>query len=109
MLPMRVEGDLVREPYTRLGFSPSAILMPRGAPAKSIRVTSAEGLSLTTADSPPIRLPLPGRICTVVTPPARALSNSGSSAQTESTAFTDGMIGSVSSLPSLLASTPGQG
>ena len=63
----------------------------------------------STTDRPPNRLPEPGRISSVVTPPARERSKAGSCGQTECSAQTWAVLGSVSSLPSLRLETEGTG
>ena len=68
-----------------------------------------EGTSFTTTLRPPIRFPDPGRICIVVSPPARARGICGSCGQTECSAQTLAVTGLVNSFPSLFASTPGAG
>src|SRR3546814_19471601 len=53
----------------------------------------------------PNKLPDPGRIISVVTPASRAVSKPGSCGQTECSTQTCAVLGSVSSLTSLCAST----
>src|SRR5690242_20318220 len=105
---MRVAGP-PRCPYTRLGFSPQAILRPYFAPGNFIPCTVREGTTLSTTLRPPNKLAEPGRTCRVVTPPANERGNCGSCGQTECSAHTFGVAGLVASLPSLFASTPGAG
>src|SRR5688572_11469716 len=106
-LPMRVEGP--RLAYTRLGFSPHAILRPYFAPGNFIPCTDRDGTTLRIALRPPIRFAEPGRTWIVVTPPARLRGNCGSCGHTECSAHTCAVTGSVASLPSLSAGTPGAG
>src|SRR5687768_16246595 len=56
-----------------------------------------------------MRLPEPGRICMLVTPPSSAASNPGSCGQIACSAQAWGVTGSTISLPSLCALTPGLG
>ena len=65
------------------------------------------GTFLRVTPRPPIRLPDPGKIWTVVTPPIRAVLKPGSCGQIECSAQTSGVVGSVSSLPSECAGTAG--
>ncbi|MNS84168.1 hypothetical protein D3C72_1179820 [compost metagenome] len=58
---------------------------------------------------PPNRLAEPGRIWSVVTPPARAVLKPGSWGQSECSAQTWAVFGLVASLPSLMPCTPGEG
>src|SRR5919108_2376019 len=102
---MRVDGP--RFAYTRLGFSPHAILSPYFAPGNFIPCTVRAGTILSTTERPPIKLAEPGRICAVVIPPAKARGNCGSCGHTECSAQTLAVTGFVASLPSLLACTPG--
>src|SRR6185312_1534349 len=108
MLPMRVCGP-PRLPYTRLGFSPHAILRPYLAPGNFMPWTVRAGTTLRIALRPPKRLPDPGSTWSVVTPPARLRGNCGSCGQIECSAQTYGVAGFTSSLPSLLDSTAGAG
>src|SRR5215213_9127031 len=103
---MRVEGP-PRLPYTRLGFSPHAILSPYGAPGNFIPCTVRLGTFLTVTLRPPNRLAEPGRICMLVTPPSSARVKPGSCGHTECSAHTSAVLGLVASLPSLCACTPG--
>ena len=80
-----------------------------GAPGNFIPATVTAVTFLRMAERPPNRLPEPGRISSVVTPPARERSNAGSCGQTECSAQTWAVLGSVSSLPSDRASTAGTG
>src|SRR5581483_7873397 len=107
MLPMRVDGP--RCAYTRFGFSPHAIFIPYLAPGNFISCTVRAGTTLRIALRPPIRLAEPGSTWIVVTPPAMLRGNCGSCGHTECSAHTYGVVGSVASLPSELASTPGAG
>src|ERR1700730_14202796 len=93
--------------YTRLGFSPHAILSPYLAPGNFIACTVRAGTTLSTTLRPPMRLAEPGNTCRVVTPPARLRGNCGSCGHTECSAQTWGVVGLVASLPSLEASPPG--
>ena len=104
---MSVAGDWSREPYTRFGFSPQAIFNPYGAPGNFIPCIVREGTFLMVTPRPPKRLPEPGRICMVVTPPASARSNCGSCGQIECSADTSAVFGLVISLPSCCDSMPG--
>ena len=52
---------------------------------------------------PPTRLAEPGRICMLVTPPAKALAKPASCGQTECSAQTWAVTALVASLPSLVA------
>ena len=56
-----------------------------------------------------MRFAEPGRICSVVTPPASAVRKPGSCGQTECSAQTFAVVGEVASLPSEFASTAGLG
>src|SRR5690348_7431665 len=56
---------------------------------------------------PPKRFAEPGRICSVVTPPASCRGNCGSCGHTECSAHTYGVAGFVASLPSLEACVAG--
>ena len=58
---------------------------------------------------PPNRLALPGRMCSVVTPPASASPNCGSCGHTECSTHTFAVFGPDISLPSLVESTAGDG
>ena len=69
-------------------------------------VTDATFFRVT--ERPPKRFADPGRICTVVTPPASARSKPGSSGQTECSAHTSAVFGAVASLPSAVADTAGE-
>src|SRR5205085_12557523 len=104
---MRVCGAVLREPYTRFGFSPHAILRPYGAPGNFIPSAVRDGTFFTVTPRPPNRLAEPGRICIVVTPPASERSNCGSCGQSECSAETSAVLGLVISLPSCSDSTPG--
>ena len=65
-----------------------------------------DGTFFTVTPRPPNRLPDPGRICIVVTPPASASSNCGSCGQIECSAQTSAVSGLVISLPSCSDSMP---
>src|SRR4029079_11847389 len=93
--------------YPRLGCSPHAILRPYLAPGNFIPCTVRDGTTLRIALRPPMRLAAPGRICSVVPPPASCRGNCGSCGHTECSAHTYGVVGSVASLPSLDACVPG--
>src|SRR5215469_6887305 len=110
MLPMRVEGNcFLPAPYTRFGFSPQAIFSPWAAPGNFMPSTVTLGTFLSTTERPPNRLAEPGRICSVVMPPASAVRKPGSCGHTECSAQTLAVVGEVISFPSELASTAGTG
>ena len=90
-----------------MGFSPQAIFSPYGAPGNFIAWTVVARTGRSTTERPPNRLPEPGRICNVVTPPASARLKPGSSGQTECSAQTWAVFGSVNSFPSDWAGTSG--
>src|SRR5919206_4955989 len=102
---MRVDGP--RLAYTRLGFSPHAILRPYFAPGNFIPCTVRDGTTLSTTLRPPMRFAEPGSTCSVVTPPARLRGNCGSCGHTECSAHTFGVAGLVASFPSLSAGVLG--
>ena len=104
---MRVLGNWSSSPYTRFGFSPQAILSPCGAPGNFIAWYVVAGTFLSVTPRPPIRFAEPGRICSEVTPPWIADSKPGSWGHTLCSTQTFAVTGSVDSLPSLCASTPG--
>src|SRR3954447_7794229 len=104
---MRVCGELLREPYTRFGFSPQAIFNPYGAPGNFMPSAVRDGTFLTVTPRPPNRFADPGRICMVVTPPASDRSNWGCCGQMECSADTSAVFGLVTSLPSCSDSIPG--
>ena len=58
---------------------------------------------------PPNRLAEPGKICSVVTPPASAVTNPGSCGHTLCSAQTSAVLGAVASLPSECEGVPGDG
>ena len=68
-----------------------------------------DGTLRTVTPRPPNRLAEPGRIWSVVTPPARAVLKPGSWGQSECSAQTWAVFGLVASLPSLMPCTPGEG
>jgi hypothetical protein len=68
-----------------------------------------EGTLRTVTPRPPNRLAEPGRIWSVVTPPARAWLKPGSWGHSECSAQTWAVFGLVASLPSLIPDTPGEG
>ncbi|MNE14179.1 hypothetical protein D3C80_1070440 [compost metagenome] len=68
-----------------------------------------DGTLRTVTPRPPNRLAEPGRIWSVVTPPARAVLKPGSWGQSECSAQTWAVFGLVASLPSLMPMTPGEG
>src|ERR1041385_8962599 len=107
MLPIRVDGPVDRWPYTRLGFSPQAILRPQGAPGNFISGTARAGINRSVTDRPPIRLAEPGRTWIPVPPPATASGICGSWGQIECSAHTCEVTGLVASLPSDSAGVPG--
>ena len=72
------------------------------------RLPRAGTLRITTP-RPPIRLAEPGRICSVVMPPAMARWKPGSWGHTLCSAHTPGVVGAVASLPSPCARAPGDG
>src|SRR5689334_11915995 len=95
---MRVEGP--RFAYTRLGFSPHAILRPYFAPGNFIPCTVRDGTSFSTTLRPPIRFADPGRTWIVVTPPASDRGSCGSCGHTECSTQTFAVTGFVASLTS---------
>ena len=72
-------------PKTRLGFSPQAIFMSRGAPGTSMSWMVLPRF-LTMAPSPPMASPDPGITWLVVTPCARIAGKAGSRGSMASTA-----------------------
>src|SRR6478609_2339510 len=97
---MRVDGP--RCAYTRLGFSPHAILRPYLAPGNFIPCTVRDGTTLSTTLRPPIRLAEPGSTWIVVTPPARVRGNCASCGHTECSTHTLAVTGLVASLTSFV-------
>src|SRR6202022_4901181 len=97
---MRVDGP--RWAYTRLGFSPQAILSPYLAPGNFIPCTVREGTTLSVALRPPIRLAEPGRTWMGGTPPASVRGNCGSCGHTECSTHTCAVTGAVASLTSFV-------
>src|SRR4051812_33529167 len=95
---MRVDGP--RDAYTRLGFSPHAILSPYLAPGNFIPCTVRDGTILSTTLRPPIRFAEPGNTWMVVTPPARLRGNCGSCGHTECSTHTFAVTGDVASFTS---------
>src|SRR4051812_41807765 len=95
---MRVDGP--RLAYTRLGFSPHAILRPYLAPGNFIPCIERDGTTLSTALLPPMRFADPGRTWIVVTPPASVRGNCGSCGHTECSTQTWAVTGFVASLMS---------
>src|SRR5690606_11246211 len=105
---MRVAGPPLWS-YTRLGFSPQAIFSPCGAPGNFIAWYVVADTLRSVTPRPPTRLAEPGRICSVVTPPASAAWKPGSCGHTECSAQTAAVTGEVISLPSLCERVPGLG
>jgi hypothetical protein len=106
---MRVDGDVLRWPYTRFGFSPQAIFKVGGAPGNCMSVTLRPGCSLSVTPWPPTKLAEPGSTRIVVMPEASARDNAGSCGQTPSAARTLAVTGRVASLPSAFAMSSGMG
>src|SRR5947207_14904468 len=75
---MRLEGKCPLSPYSWSGFSPQAIFRRYAAPGNFMAWTVLAGTLFRTIERPPKRFDEPGRICSVVTPPARARENEGS-------------------------------
>src|SRR6478672_13246174 len=97
---MRVDGP--RDAYTRLGFSPHAILSPYLAPGNFIPCTVRDGTTLSTTLRPPMRFADPGSTWSVVTPPASERGNCGSCGHTECSTHTCAVTGFVASLMSFV-------
>ena len=60
------------EKFERLGFSPSANLIPGSAPSNGNWLAGLPHRSLITTVCPPIAFALPCRMFAAVTPPARS-------------------------------------
>jgi hypothetical protein len=87
-------------PLDRLGFSPSANLIPRGAPGNRISSAVRRHFILSTSCRPPIVFAEPCRMRAVVTPPASARQIAMSSASITSAMETSALIETVPSFTS---------
>jgi len=80
----------------RAGFAPQAIFRPEAHPENAL-VQGDRAIGLTMTDRPPNSAPEPGRICTVVTPPASAREKAGSPGRTAFSIQVSATFGSLSS------------
>jgi hypothetical protein len=89
--------------YTRLGFSPHAILIVGGAPGNATSSEVRPCRITTVKPSPPIRFAEPGRLSAVVTPPCAAREICGSCGEYAYCARACAVTGALASLPSSFA------